>query len=217
MNEKDIAFMGKITAGITHEMNNVLAIIRESAGLMEDIFAISKEGPLPHKEKLDQALARIEGQVSRGVELNKELNRFAHSMDSPEADLKIDELLVHIQALNARFARIRQVELNVQMPSSAGQIRTNPFLLLQLFCSCLESCLEWTEAGGQVELSHDNIDGGPAIQMLATSLRSPGDQSGSLSENLPTALKELDPLAQALNVRLSLLEKDQKVGVKVVF
>ena len=32
----EIVFFGKITAGITHEMKNVLAIIKESSGLVED-------------------------------------------------------------------------------------------------------------------------------------------------------------------------------------
>jgi hypothetical protein len=37
------AFMGRITAGVTHEMKNVLAIIKESAGLMEDFLKISQD------------------------------------------------------------------------------------------------------------------------------------------------------------------------------
>ena len=42
-NEKELEFFGKITAGITHEMKNVLAIIKKSAGLMEDIMSLSAE------------------------------------------------------------------------------------------------------------------------------------------------------------------------------
>ncbi|MCP3901564.1 MAG: sensor histidine kinase, partial [Desulfobacteraceae bacterium] len=38
------AFFGKITASITHEIQNVLAIIKENAGLMEDFLLINQSG-----------------------------------------------------------------------------------------------------------------------------------------------------------------------------
>lgn len=46
----EIVFFGKITAGITHEMKNVLAIIKESSGLMEDLILLRPEDDFPHKE-----------------------------------------------------------------------------------------------------------------------------------------------------------------------
>jgi len=45
------AFMGRITASATHDMKNVLAIIKESAGLMEDLIALHKDLPAPLQEK----------------------------------------------------------------------------------------------------------------------------------------------------------------------
>ncbi len=209
--------MGKITAGITHEMNNVLAIIRESAGLIEDILAINKEGPLPHQDKFGQALERIEAQVTRGVELNKELNRFAHSMDQPEAEMEISELLAHIQALNSRFARLKQVALQTSVSGEAGRIRTNPFRLLQLFYLCVECCLERTEVGGEVVLSHENMDSGPAVNILGKPFFLPEGQTGRPVENLAEAVQCLDPVIQELGVRLVVIEKDERVGVQIIF
>ncbi len=52
MNNRDLsetAFMGKITAAITHEMKNVLAIIKESAGLMEDLLSVAKDDSFQHE------------------------------------------------------------------------------------------------------------------------------------------------------------------------
>jgi len=213
----EIAFMGKITAGITHEMNNVLAIIRESAGLIQDILSINKDGPLTHREKVEQALARVEGQVVRGVELNKELNRFAHSMDQSEAELELGELLIHIQALNARFARLRQVDLNISLPSSAGQIRTNPFLLLQLFNVCVESCLGHTGKDGEVVLSYENTDSGPAINIIGSPFCAADEQAGSPKDSLTAALAGLDSLLQELQLRLSVLERPDGGGVQIKF
>lgn len=43
--ECEIRFMGRITAGITHEMRNVLAVIRESAGLIQDLMEKCQDVP----------------------------------------------------------------------------------------------------------------------------------------------------------------------------
>ena len=39
MREQETAFIGKITAGVTHEFMNVLSTIKEASGLMEDLLA----------------------------------------------------------------------------------------------------------------------------------------------------------------------------------
>jgi hypothetical protein len=75
------AFMGRITAGVTHEIKNVLAIIKESAGLMEDLFELSKDHAPPPREKFLRTLTRITEQVRRGVDLATNLNEFAHTSD----------------------------------------------------------------------------------------------------------------------------------------
>ncbi len=70
MNEKEIKFIGKITAGVTHEVNNVLASIREISGLMTDILSITNETSFPRKEKFQTSLQKIQNQVQRGIKIN---------------------------------------------------------------------------------------------------------------------------------------------------
>ncbi len=79
MNQRETAFMGRVTAGVTHELKNVLAIIKESAGLIEDILALNKDLAGPHQEKVVRVLSNIRQQVDRGVDLSSRLNAFAHS------------------------------------------------------------------------------------------------------------------------------------------
>ena len=38
----ETAVMGRIVAGLTHEMNNVLTIVQENAGLTEDLLDAGK-------------------------------------------------------------------------------------------------------------------------------------------------------------------------------
>ena len=78
MSEKEIKFIGKITAGVTHEVNNVLASIREISGLMTDILSVIDDKSFPRKEKFQTSLQKIQNQIERGVKLTSQLNKFSH-------------------------------------------------------------------------------------------------------------------------------------------
>lgn len=140
--DREVRFMGRITAGMTHEIRNVLAIMRESAGLMEDIMALPESKCLPHRERLSRALGVIQQQVERAVELVGRLNRFAHSMDEAWAEVELGELLEQVTGLLARQARNKKVELRPKTQGERIRIKTDPFALGMLVCVCIEHCME---------------------------------------------------------------------------
>ena len=150
--EQDLAFLGKITASMTHELNNVLGIIRESAGLMEDFLAFGSQDSFPHREKFLKSIAGIQGQVRRGVELITRLNRFAHSMDEPRGAVEVNELLEQTAFLMQRFARNRGVQLKVHPAADGPAVATDPFHLQMVLAAMIEYFLERAEKGQVVAL-----------------------------------------------------------------
>jgi len=44
LHKKELEFFGKITACISHELNNVLSIINEYTGLLEDLMLTCGDG-----------------------------------------------------------------------------------------------------------------------------------------------------------------------------
>ena len=83
--DRDAAFVAKITAGATHEIRNVLAIIKESAGLVTDVIHSLGGRPLSNPDKVVRAVGRIDAQVSRGAALLAEARRSLFRA-SPTAD-----------------------------------------------------------------------------------------------------------------------------------
>ena len=107
----ELAFFGKIAAGVTHELKNVLAIIKESNGLMADLLAMLKETPFVYREKFQRSIGRIEEQVRRGTEITSRFNGFAHGVDHPVASIDLNAIVAQTVLLAARFARLQHVEL----------------------------------------------------------------------------------------------------------
>jgi signal transduction histidine kinase len=141
MDEREIAFIGKITAGVTHEVNNVFAIIQETAGLIGDILSIASRGcDIPHMDKIDKSMDSIRAQLCRGTDLISRLNGFAHTTDEYNAEVDLNKLMDQLFALCTRFARVRRVRLVYSLSETSILFHTRPvwfqmgmFTLIDLF------------------------------------------------------------------------------------
>jgi signal transduction histidine kinase len=62
-----IRFFGEISASISHEIKNVLAIINENAGLLQDMIMMNEKGLPLNPERLSKLAHSISGQVARAT------------------------------------------------------------------------------------------------------------------------------------------------------
>jgi hypothetical protein len=150
---REVAFFGRITAAFTHDMKNVLAIIKESAGLMGDLLSLIGNDAFPHQERFVRALATIETQTKRGVELSNRLNRFAHSPDEAVARVELNEVLGQVICLSERFARLKGVTLSLNPCPEGLPVLVSPMRLQMAVFGCLECCWGSMTAGGSIALS----------------------------------------------------------------
>lgn len=157
LKRREVAFFGKITAGITHEINNVLAIIQESSGLMEDILDITENGAFPHKDKFIKSLDRIRGQIQRGIDITTSLNRFAHSPDHCPASLDLNEITEQIVLLASRFAKLKNVVLESNPSDPPLIIKSDPVSLEMALFESIKILLNIIDSGGKITLSPRKI------------------------------------------------------------
>lgn len=165
MEEREVRFFGKITAGFTHEMKNVLAIIRESAGLMEDLLLMQQAAPCPHQERFTRALSTIGAQVRRGIELSSNLNRFAHSPDEPTAILDLNDIMAQVTLLAERFARLKGVKLLVEETVETCTLVSSPVKLQMAAFEALQCLWNRMNPGGEVSCSIRRLGDSHAVVM----------------------------------------------------
>ena len=162
---KEVAFMGRITASFTHEMKNVLAIVKESTGLMEDLLSLTPEASFPQRERLFRVAAKILEQVQRGVELCTRLNKFAHSPDEPVANIDLNETAVQVAVLGERFARLKGVTLKAEPAADKLLVRTSPVGALMAVFSGMESCWDRMKSGSELKVAGARIGDEMALRM----------------------------------------------------
>ena len=164
------AFMGRITAGVTHELKNVLAIIRESAGLMQDLMALSGDAAFPLREKFSKVLSNIGDQVGRGVDLTGRLNTFAHLTDETSAGLDLNEVACQVVFLSQRFARLKGISLGVAPQERSVILVTDPLKIQMLLFQCVELLMNIVGTGATITLHPlQQGEGEATVELSSTS------------------------------------------------
>jgi hypothetical protein len=166
ISETGLQFFGKMSASISHEIKNVMAIINENAGLLEDLTVMAEKGVPIDPQRLRTQADRIMKQIRRGDEIVKGMNRFAHSVDERLRQTDLNDTLALVCTLSGRFASMRGVRLELEPSASQIPIVTNPFFLENLLWLCLDFAMGCAGAGKTVLLKAEKIEGGAKIGFL---------------------------------------------------
>jgi signal transduction histidine kinase len=150
--ETGLQFFGRISASISHEIKNVLAIVNENAGLLEDLTLMADRGKPLDPARLKMMAEAVQKQVGRADGIIKNMNRFAHSIDQTITTADIDQTIELLIALTARFAAMRAVKVDLQLPASPLTIPTAPFYLMNLLWLCLDFSMSASGDEKRVEL-----------------------------------------------------------------
>lgn len=148
-----LQFFGTVSASISHELKNVLAIINENAGLLEDLTFAARRGSPIDPDKLDRTVQNFTKQIHRADEILKNMNRFAHSVDQFECQVDLHDLVVLVANLAARKAAMGRISLETTAPAQPIHLTCNPFLLENLVWLCLELAIAATGSGRTLTLT----------------------------------------------------------------
>ena len=205
-----LRFFGKISASVSHEIKNVLAVIRESAGLMEDLLAMHRKGLPLDPEKFAKLADRVGRQTVRADAIVKNMNRFAHSVDEPVKLVEVGELLLLITDLGQRLASMKGMVLATAPPETALTVRTSPFSLELALWTCLEFALGHGDENKRITLSAK--PSGPGVEVVLGGLAAATDRADPdyPAELLDAVQCRLQTVVQTGNGAMTLLVPDQQ-------
>jgi C4-dicarboxylate-specific signal transduction histidine kinase len=139
---REAAFLAKITASATHEIRNVLAIVKESAGLIQDVIQSGRQGQAPNQDKVLRSLGRIDAQVTRGTDLLSNLNRFAHSLDRAQEETDLSLEAKQVVLLSQHFARKKRHVVQLRPADQKLPVAVKPLELQMALFAAVECCLD---------------------------------------------------------------------------
>ena len=181
-----LQFFGKVSASVSHELKNVLAIINENAGLLEDLTFAARRGSPIDPEKLERTVQNFSKQIRRADDILKNMNRFAHSVDQFESQVDLGELAGLVAQLAGRKAAMGRILLETTPPSQPVVLTTNPFLLENLIWLTLEFAIAATATGGTIRLEPEKTDAAVLLHVAGIS-----DLAGSFAGGMPAGHEDI--------------------------
>ena len=162
-NTLGLLFCGTMTASMSHEIKNALAIVNENAGLLEDLILLSEKGRPLNPERLKTLAGDIRRQVQRADSIVGRLNRFAHSAGQPVVTTDIKEIFEFTAALAARMAAMKGVTITVA--DTAILLQARPFIVENLLWLCLKHLFSVSTGNQTVHLRAENADSHVVIEV----------------------------------------------------
>lgn len=109
-----MASIGRLSAGVAHEINNPLAIINEKAGLIKDLFTFRQEYASDHR--LIGLVDSIISSVERCATITRQMLNFARNIQVSVQKVNLKRVVEDVLEFQTKEAGYRSITINVDIP-----------------------------------------------------------------------------------------------------
>jgi two-component system, NtrC family, sensor kinase len=163
-----LASLGTLAAGVAHEINNPLAIIKEAAGWINSILEKEEIAHMPRKGDFERALGKIENGVERIRRITHQLLGSVKQTDSTISEVHLKELVEETMAFLQKEAADKGIHIIQEMGSGTDVIWTDPYKLRQVLINIISNAVHATDAGGSITATIETFDEQVAIHITDT-------------------------------------------------
>jgi len=143
-----MASIGRLAAGIAHEINNPLAIINEKAGLVQDLFMLKEQ--YKHDTKLLGLIASIVSSVERCSVITRRLLNFARQSDANITSVNLYKVITEVLSFLGKEPEYRSISINIDIEENLSDIVTDKGKLQQVLLNIIKNAFAAVEDGGHL-------------------------------------------------------------------
>ncbi len=145
-----LASIGRLAAGVAHEINNPLAIINEKAGLVKDIFHYKKE--YQDDPRLMQTMDAILKSVERCSRITRQLLSFARHMNVSVQQINLKNLVHEVISFLTKEAEYRSIDVIVDIKEDIPDFESDRGKLQQILLNIINNAFASMKTGGSVTI-----------------------------------------------------------------
>lgn len=148
-----MAALGKLAAGIAHEINNPLMLIREHAGWIRDLLEDEKPDRMLHYQEMENAAVKVEQNVDRAKDITHRLLGFARRIDPSSESLPLNPIVDQALAFLQNEANFRGITIERDFCDDDLRVSTDVGQLQQVILNILDNAIDAIGKGGHVQVA----------------------------------------------------------------
>lgn len=151
-----MASIGRLAAGIAHEINNPLAIINEKAGYIKDKFTLLKE--YNTDKKLLKTADSIVESVERCSKITKRLLYFASHHETNVVSFDMKEVIFYTLDFLEKEAQHKSIDVSVKSSDNLPKIKTDKGKVQQILLNLFNNAFDAMEGGGELAITLEKLN-----------------------------------------------------------
>jgi two-component system NtrC family sensor kinase len=151
-----LASVGRLAAGVAHEINNPLAVINEKAGLMKDLASLTPD--MPHRDRFLRELTSLEEQVSRTRIITHRLLGFARRMDVQLQLVQVNDVIREVIGFLDKEAMYRGIRIEQELDEELPRIESDTGQLQQIFLNLVNNAIDAVDRDGRIRIASRQVD-----------------------------------------------------------
>lgn len=161
-----LASIGRLAAGVAHEINNPLAVIDQKAGLAMDILDMT--GDCAERERLEAQMQGIMDAAIRCKTITHRLLGFARRMDVSFEQIEMNSLLDDVLGFVEKEALYRNIKVERNYDPVLPRITSDRGQLQQIFLNIINNAIDAIEENGKVFIETKELVEDIAIEIRDT-------------------------------------------------
>lgn len=152
MQSSKMAALGKLAAGIAHEVNNPLAVIKEKVGWLTDLLAEEDVSKSENFQEFDEALKKIDYHVDRAKKVTHRLLGFARRMEPTQERVNINKVLEETLDFLRNEAHYRNIKIHADYAPHLPKTTSDSTQLQQVFLNILNNAIDAVAKNGVISV-----------------------------------------------------------------
>ncbi|HHD63891.1 MAG TPA: hypothetical protein ENK96_05925 [Desulfobulbaceae bacterium] len=158
-----LASVGRLAAGVAHEVNNPLAIINEKAGLIKDMFTYTDD--YKADERLVSTVDSIIKAVERAGSITHRLLGFARKIEVSVEKINIEHLIRETFGFLKKEAEYKNIQIKVKVAKNVPEIITDRGKLQQILLNIINNAFAAMDEGGEIDVTVRRLSGQRAVSI----------------------------------------------------
>jgi PAS domain S-box-containing protein len=144
-----LAEIGRLAAGVAHEINNPVAVIREASAWAGEVIGDAKGLSSDDRQELEGVITDIKDQTERCRRITHKLLNFARDTAPAKSEFDVDELLK--ETVSFLKPEVKYTSINIDLNSMERPLLVNSDkkLLEQVFVNLITNAIHAIQATGK--------------------------------------------------------------------